>query len=332
MGRSLVGASVGNGVFSSTHGDSMRAAGGFLGRLGLGQYRPFLSPGTHSFTVPEGVSRIRVRVVGAGGGGGGSGTSGQAGGTSSFGSLLSATGGNGGKSGNQSGTSLGGVGVGGDFQAKGGTAYKDGTSRPENKNDGCQGRGGAGAGSQLGDGGHSYGYGGAGVGGNQSVSSSDYGSSAYGIANSEAGGPDCVGRSMGYMRGDFQLPTSNYSTERFPFDCFNGAGGFSYLPVGENSIFATSGGSGAGGAYNTTRRAGSGGHGGGGGASSSSSSGDGGIGGGGGGEQNGGGGAGGGYAHGEFNVSPGDSYAVIVGFGGTGYNAYGGSGLVVVEW
>lgn len=57
------------------------------------------TPGTYTFTVPAGVTRIRVAVCGGGGGGTSSNMSetAGAGGTSNFGSLLQATGGGGGK-------------------------------------------------------------------------------------------------------------------------------------------------------------------------------------------------------------------------------------------
>ena len=91
-------------------------------------------PGTKQFTVPEGVKKIRAFVIGPGGIGGGgyseknldvvagqkfvytvgTGSNGSAESTSSFGGLISATG----------GMVLGGVGLGGDVNFKGG----DGTA------------------------------------------------------------------------------------------------------------------------------------------------------------------------------------------------------------
>lgn len=62
--------------------------------------KSWTTPGTYTFTVPKGITRIRVAVCGGGGGGAYIGYNGTAtaneGGSSSFGSLVSATGGNGG--------------------------------------------------------------------------------------------------------------------------------------------------------------------------------------------------------------------------------------------
>jgi len=132
------------------------------------------NPGTRSWVVPEGVSKIRAFVVGGGGGGRGSspyaagggggysdklidvtpgevfsytvGDKGLAsssapssGGTSSFGALISATGGAGGPA---SGSAAGGAGTGGDINTSGG-AGSAGTSNG----------GGGGAGHAFGNGG-----------------------------------------------------------------------------------------------------------------------------------------------------------------------------------
>lgn len=60
--------------------------------------RSYTTPGTYSFTVPAGVTRIRVAVCGGGGGGiqADGGYDGTNGGTSKFGSFIQATGGTGG--------------------------------------------------------------------------------------------------------------------------------------------------------------------------------------------------------------------------------------------
>lgn len=74
---------------------------------GFSNMQVFTSSGT--FTVPAGVTKVKVTVQAGGGGGrggGASGTTGGTGGTSSFGSLISATGGPGGP------TSAGGSGAG----------------------------------------------------------------------------------------------------------------------------------------------------------------------------------------------------------------------------
>ena len=59
----------------------------------------YTTAGTHTLTVPAGVTRMRVAVCGGGGGGNGSdeNSTAGAGGTSSFGSLIQATGGSGGR-------------------------------------------------------------------------------------------------------------------------------------------------------------------------------------------------------------------------------------------
>jgi len=120
---------------------------GYKGDYRNGLYRIFQASGT--FIVPTDITKIRVRVLGAGGGGknngsggggggycdgiftvtpgasytvtvGAGGTAGAsptAGGTTSFGALLSATGGAAGGAG-----AAGGTGTGGDFQATGGAA------------------------------------------------------------------------------------------------------------------------------------------------------------------------------------------------------------------
>ncbi|MDH0316171.1 hypothetical protein N7346_03275 [Aeromonas caviae] len=136
-----------------------------------------IAPGTRTFTVPEGVSKLRVFVVGAGGSGsvatsgnyyspgGGGGyaektidvTPGQeftytvgaavpyasrqqlSGETSSFGGLISATGGKNGYSDSAATTQAGGQGIGGDVIAQGGDGKAGGTL-------------GAGAGSRFGKG------------------------------------------------------------------------------------------------------------------------------------------------------------------------------------
>ncbi len=321
-------------VLSDTmnNGQAITMPAGWMGVFGSGQYKAFMVPGTHSFTVPDSISRIRVRVVGAGGSGAEGNSSGFTGGSSSFGVLLSATGGEGGKAGSNQ-VSIGGTGAGGNYQASGGSSLSNGSTfaRPFTTiNNG----GGAAAGSQLGNGGNSYGKGGAAVGNNHSTSASDWGASAYGMNTSRDPGPDCMG--LVTARSEYDRPV--YPVERFPFDFFSG-GGSCVLSTGNANVFSYAG-SGAGGAYNQNSSATKGGHGGGGGGSYYSSAGSGGC-GGGGGKMNihsadGTGGAGGGYAHGVFDVSSGDSFAVTVGLGGrrssNDFIGTGGHGLVVVEW
>lgn len=281
---------------------------GYMGEFGNGLWQVFAENGT--FTVPAGVSKIRVRVVGGGGGGRSGGTGGGGGGyahgvfpvtdgqsfavtvglggtggssptagrTSSFGALISAAGG---AVGALSGSiASGGAGFGGDYQASGGS------SGP------TAGSGGGGSGSQLGRGGSSNGgvSGGGGIGqAGNSIGSG--GGSPFGsnwLAPS-SGGYDIIGNSAASGSKGASNPIN--AVIRFPFDCFTGGGG--------------------GGGGTTGSDGGIGGGGGGG----SSNCGGGGIGGGGGGGGSfpGGGGIGGGG-----------------GSGGGGNN--GGIGIVIVEW
>jgi hypothetical protein len=61
---------------------------------GFSNMQVFTSSGT--FTVPAGITKVKVTVISGGGGGGGFSVNGGAGGTSSFGAFCSATGGGGG--------------------------------------------------------------------------------------------------------------------------------------------------------------------------------------------------------------------------------------------
>ena len=45
-------------------------APGFLGIFGIGAWHAFTAAGTYYFTVPNNVTKLRIRVLGAGGGGG----------------------------------------------------------------------------------------------------------------------------------------------------------------------------------------------------------------------------------------------------------------------
>lgn len=293
---------------------------GYMGEFGSGLWRVFLASG--SFTIPAGVKEIRVRVVGGGGGAGGGGCGGggggyahgvfqvtpgdvyavtvsgknrNAGGTSSFGSLISATGGG---VGSNSPTyphqnyGAGGIGIGGDFQAKGGSGGTGGSYG-----------GGGGAGSQLGDGGNAGGSGGAGVGGNGS-SAGGGGGSAFGpnYHDPNKGGLDALGNSS--AGAGAVNPVG--ALIRFPFDGFTGGGG-AVLNSATGEKIGYPGGSGAGGG-------GSGGYP----ATGGVSAGLGGVGGGGGGGSN------------NYN---GTANGGIGGGAGNGNgDNYGGTGLVVVEW
>ncbi|WP_050746279.1 MULTISPECIES: hypothetical protein [unclassified Shinella] len=183
-------------------------------------------------------------TVGAPGAPGSSGANqAAASGTSSFGALISATGG-------QPGVNapagpvpggLGGIGIGGDFQAKGGKGG-DATANAS------PGSGGA-AGSQLGDGGNGATVltindtpGGGGVGGNHA--STCAAGSAFGpgglYADKRVGGPDVLGE---FNTVDGTLVENKIgATCRFPFDIFTGAASYS-----NNANAGARSGSGAGG-------------------------------------------------------------------------------------
>ena len=328
---------------SSISGTIMSAGGnsvppGYMGVFGNGLWQVFSA--SSPFTVPANVTAVRVRVVGGGGGGrlGGAGGGGggyahgifavapgntfpvtvgvggtgsaspTSGGTSSFSTLISATGG---AASSGSTAAAGGVGVGGTFQATGGSSGATGYS------------GGGAAGSQLGNGGNggiysgtSYAGGGGGVG-NGNGASSVSGTSMSGGGGSPFGPPAFVGQgspdALGNMAANTALagvtaPSGATNpinaTVRFLFDGFPGGGGAGTAQTAASSNGGNGGiGGGGGGCYYST---------------SSAYGGNGGIGGGGGGGYNGGnGGMGGG--------------------GGAGANASGiagngGQGLVIVEW
>lgn len=253
---------------------------GYMGEFGTGLYRVFTANDT--FTVPAEISRIRVRVIGGGGGGsdagrggagggyahgvfdvtagtnyavtvGNGGTRGvnaQAGGASSFGALISATGGGGG---NSSTNPTPGSGTGGDFQANGGTSQGNGL-------------GGGGAGSQLGNGGAAASIGGGGIVGNSITGS--------------PGGPFGPGLAITGVGSSTANPIN--AVIRFPFDGFVGGGTGSALGPGLGGIgiggsnAGGKGGIGGGGAGSGSSTAGDGGYGAGGGGSGSSLGGNGG--------------------------------------------------------
>lgn len=308
-----------NGVNDSPLVQVTKVTGaGYMGEFGNGLWRVFSSNST--FTVPAGVSKLRVRVVGgggggkiggAGGGGGGyahgefsvtpgdiysvtvgdGGLQGGDGGTSSFGSLISATGGKG-ASGTASAT--GGAGFGGDFQASGGAS---GASA---------GTGGGGAGSQLGNGGFTTAVashcGGAGVNGGSVLANFAGGASAFGNSVREGDcGPSIAGTRPAPGLAGIANPIN--AVIRFPFDGFTGSGG---APGALTTSFGNDGAGGpgaGGGGTSTSGIATNGGDGGGGGgAGGSASAGNGGIGGGGGGTRS------------------------------SGAAGRGGPGLVIVEW
>lgn len=338
------------------------AVPGFIGIFGGGFVQTFSSAGT--FTVPTGISKLRVRSWGAGGSGatssadvggpcgatGGAGggfslkvfdvTAGQtfavtvgtgattpnsinsqnngtAGGTSSFGSVLSATGGAGGTATQTNAVTLtgavGGVGVGGDVNLSGGNSGTI-TAIP---NGSYWATGGGGAASQAGPGGVSGscsgtgqwgGTGGGGIGGNRSPSLTANGSNGGAGASGSStllGGPDVVGVQSS---GAGSVNTTN-TAGRFFGELFTSGGG---AGGGTGYGGGALGGAGGGAGQNGTAGAGSGGNFAGGGAAACS-------------------------ATGGYTATPG-SGGIGAGSGGAackGGNAYGakaGDGFVVVEY
>ena len=89
-----------------------------------GRGQVFTASGT--FTVPTGVTSIKVTVTGGGGGGGGEYPAGSTGGTSSFGAYCSASGGAGGAASNPTAISSGGIGASGDINIKGSQGWSSG--------------------------------------------------------------------------------------------------------------------------------------------------------------------------------------------------------------
>lgn len=155
-------------------------------------FRAFLTAGTYSFNVPQGVYQVLACAMGGGangttlragaGGGWAQGiidvVPGQVlpfvvgaapGGTSSVGSLLTATG----ASGNTGGAGTTGASLRGAFTANGGDSSSSGA-----------GRGGSSAGSPYGNGGTAFDRGGAGLGAN----SSGTGGGAAGVGSISSGG------------------------------------------------------------------------------------------------------------------------------------------------
>lgn len=270
-----------------------------------------------NWRVPT-TGRFRVRVLG------GSGLTDASGGTTSFGSLISATGGS-----KPNGTAggLGGLGFGGDYQAAGGVG---GTGLAS-----IGGGGGGAAGSQLGPGGNGgnavevidgsttgrHGGGGGGVGGHNGGTGTTWGT--------PAGGGSPLASAVGGVSGYNFLGVTDYSAGAVTVDGL--APPYFYFLGGFGSGTADPGLSGQGGrgelsymgsingATIVGRQGGFGGGGGGGfgGAGYKSL-----LGGGQGGKTGFGGAGGGGYAHGEFNLTEGDQIPITV----------ASSGLVIVEW
>lgn len=132
--------------------------------------KSWTTPGTYTWTVPAGVTRVRVAVCGGGGGGAyenlGSLKAGS-GGTSSFDSLISATGGTGAWfEGDPDGINAKGAGIGGSPNGYNGAediSYTNGFALNFTKQNGSYGRGGGKGGSRDGrlsggSGGYNSGY------------------------------------------------------------------------------------------------------------------------------------------------------------------------------
>lgn len=299
-------------------------ASGFMGIFGTGNFQVFYS-GTSNFVVPPSISRLRIRVIGAGtngtistpigGGDGGDGggyahaiyavTSGASyvvtvalAGTSTtqFGSLISVTG------------SIATIAAqplpkaGSSYTCAGGLGGQARISR-----EGC---GGGGAGQQIG-------VLGAGGNGGTGAGTGAGGQSAFSRTwNQQIGAPNLDGNRATINGGNGTNSNLNIPA-RFPFDTFTGGGGSGGSGGGSGGSGATGGGGGGSGHVSTSGVVvgGSGGIGGGGGGGGQSNSattaangGNGGIG--------GGGGGGGGWLNGGASSSPG----------------LGGPGLVIVEW
>lgn len=313
---------------------------GELPRFGDGRVLLFFSDG--SWTVPADVTRVRVRVIGAGGGI-------LPGGATSFGALISATGG-GAASGDTPGA--GGAGFGGDFQASGGAGGA-----------GAGGGGGA-CGSQLGDGGAGGlpGAGGGGGGGGGACGGFQGGPGVVGGAGDRAGGWQATPLNPGSayaLRPDPYVtlglsgsaPEMPFPFHSFPagFACPPGVGGRGGPTKNVAPEPGAPGGLGGGGGGAGVRDGGPNALGGRGGGlwpwvpayerasynnSSMPTTPVGFIGGGLGGALGRAGAGGGGYAHGEFDVDPGQVFALTVpqpGAGGVTAQVASG-GLIIVEF
>lgn len=230
------------------------------GVFGSGQVRIFTASGT--WTVPQGVGKVRVRMWGGGGGfwpnvsqtsasGGGfalraiydltgvtsvavtvgaGGGSGTIGGTSSFGSYVSATGG---QSGAASAVITPGTGVGGDINTSGGSGVVANQA------------GGGGAGNLFGNGGNgsstAAGGNGASGGGSYSTANNTYTTGGNGIFGQGAG-PSTVLTSGGYT----PAPPTSGQEGQFSIDFIGTGGGGNF----NNSLSVGFGGfNGGGGGY-----------------------------------------------------------------------------------
>lgn len=243
MGRNLASST----ALSGGNGNTLLP--GQLPAFGTGRYRIFFV--TENWTPPAGVTKVRARVHGGGGG-----ITADAG-SSSFGSLMSATGG---KRGVGAVAGVGGVGVGGDFQASGGAGGA-----------GAGGGGGA-AGSELGDGGtggvadatgNAGGGGAVGgkVGGNGGAAGPGAGASPVMAGPSNTNGLQYAPniRGMAASAANTTLEPFNLPFPGFAFVGGGGVWGSNWLPA---RMAGTDGGGGCGGGISNTSAPQGGGHGG----------------------------------------------------------------------
>lgn len=277
----------GGTVSGSASFATISAALPHLPPFGAGFFREFRT--NETFDIPDNVTAIRVRVTGAPGKGSDPANQTPAdGGTASFGALISATGG---ESANGETGGLGGQGVGGDFQAKGGR----GGNAHAVFNEPASG-GGGGSGSFLGDGGN----------GGNGLSSTDNSPSGGGGGVNQCDGGDAVGTASGGGAGTSSSAVGSKGGNGIPFDAsiVERFAGETYYGTGTDGVVTSSPlpvtGYGAEGGASGVGGDGGGIAGGTGGVSGYPAG------------FGGGGGGGGGYAHGEFTVVPGTSYSITV--------------------
>lgn len=236
---------IANGTSAGTWDIALASAGsGGVGNA-VAQLSPTvqkLTSGTGTYTMPAGVTYIRVRMVGGGGGGSGSGTggvgSGGAGGTTTFGtSFLTATGGGGGN-----GSSLAGGTGGTATLAAGavGTALSGGSG--QGGPDGTATYGGAGGNGAATPFGGAGGGGGITIAGQAAVTNTGSGGGAGGAPNAGSALGGAGGGAGGFLDVVIGAPLSTYTYAIGAGGTFGtagssgqvgGAGGSGYIEVTE---------------------------------------------------------------------------------------------------